>query len=80
MRSLQLGEISTVVVFSPKCAKEVMKTHDVAFANWPNAGKIEVREVLKGKKGVLIVTLNQYHSVICIRPMNLFLWPKLAHE
>jgi len=47
---IKLGALSTVVVSSPEMAKEVMKTHDIAFANRPYLLAADV--ISYGSKGI----------------------------
>uniref|UniRef100_M1B2A2 Cytochrome P450 hydroxylase n=2 Tax=Solanum tuberosum TaxID=4113 RepID=M1B2A2_SOLTU len=39
---LQLGEIPTIVISSPRVAQEVLKTHDIAFTNRPELLSVKV--------------------------------------
>ncbi|TMW86937.1 hypothetical protein EJD97_020679 [Solanum chilense] len=39
---LQLGEIPTIVVSSPRVAQEVLKTHDLAFTNRPGLLSVQI--------------------------------------
>lgn len=39
---LRLGEVSTIIVSSPECAREVMKTHDINFATRPQILATEI--------------------------------------
>ncbi|KAI7750415.1 hypothetical protein M8C21_028868 [Ambrosia artemisiifolia] len=39
---LQLGQVSAILISSPSLAKEIMKTHDISFANRPKLLAVQV--------------------------------------
>ncbi|CAI8588759.1 unnamed protein product [Vicia faba] len=55
---LKLGEISTVVITSPKLAKEILKTHDVVFANRPHLQSSHIMSY--GSKDIAFSPYNDY--------------------
>ncbi|XP_061343788.1 cytochrome P450 71D10-like [Gastrolobium bilobum] len=55
---MKLGGISTIVVSSPQMAKEVMKTHDIIFANRPLIVAADV--ITYGSKGMSFSSYGSY--------------------
>ena len=55
---LQLGEVLAKIISSPKVAKEVLKTHDAAFANRPVLLAIEVMSY--DNSGMIFAPYDEY--------------------
>ncbi|KAK7855040.1 germacrene a oxidase [Quercus suber] len=55
---LQLGEVLAIIISSPKVAKEVLKTHDAAFANRPVLLAIEV--ISYDNSGMIFAPYDEY--------------------
>ena len=55
---LQLGEVLAKIISSPKEAKEVLKTHDAAFANRPVLLAIEVMSY--DNSGMIFAPYDEY--------------------
>ncbi|CAI9087872.1 OLC1v1022058C1 [Oldenlandia corymbosa var. corymbosa] len=55
---IQLGEISAIVVSSPQMAKEITKTHDLAFASRPKLLAFEI--VCYGSKDIAFTPYGDY--------------------
>jgi hypothetical protein len=55
---LQLGEVSAIIISSPDLAKEVLKTHDTAFANQPSILAIDVLSY--GYSGIVFTPHGDY--------------------
>ncbi|GMH04239.1 hypothetical protein Nepgr_006078 [Nepenthes gracilis] len=55
---LQLGEIPTIVISSADAAKEVMKTHDIIFANRPDI--LGFRIITYGSKDLAFAPYGEY--------------------
>ncbi|CAI9112846.1 OLC1v1013342C1 [Oldenlandia corymbosa var. corymbosa] len=58
MMMLQLGSVQTLVVSSPETAQEIMKTHDLSFANRPES---EIaRKLLYNLKSLSVAPYGEY--------------------
>ena len=55
---LQLGEVSAIIISSPDLAKEVLKTHDTAFANRPSVLAVDVLSY--GYSGIVFTPYGDY--------------------
>ncbi|KAI3739465.1 hypothetical protein L2E82_29870 [Cichorium intybus] len=55
---VQLGQISAVIISSPKLAKEVLKTHDIALADRPTTFGSEL--VLYGNTDIALAPYGEY--------------------
>ncbi|PIA26919.1 hypothetical protein AQUCO_08500010v1 [Aquilegia coerulea] len=68
---LQLGEVRMLVVSSPRVAKELMKTHDAAFADRPTLLAAEIFSY--NYKGIIFSPYGQYWRQlrkICIQELS----------
>ncbi|XP_031097636.1 premnaspirodiene oxygenase-like [Ipomoea triloba] len=54
---LQLGEISAVVISTPRAAKQVLKTHDVAFASRP---EILASKIMMNNEDIAFAPYGEY--------------------
>ncbi|KAK7316832.1 hypothetical protein RJT34_00581 [Clitoria ternatea] len=55
---IKLGSLSTVVVSTPEMAKEIMKTHDITFANRPHL--LAAHVITYGSKGMTFSPYGSY--------------------
>ncbi|OIW20437.1 hypothetical protein TanjilG_11136 [Lupinus angustifolius] len=55
---IKLGELSTTVVSSPEIAKEIMRTHDIIFANRPHLLAADI--ISYGSKGMTFSPYGSY--------------------
>ncbi|XP_004511997.1 cytochrome P450 71D8-like [Cicer arietinum] len=56
---LKLGQISTIVITSPKLAKEILKTHDIVFANRPHLESAHIMSY--GSKDIAFSPYGDYY-------------------
>ncbi|KAK8961413.1 hypothetical protein KSP40_PGU021893 [Platanthera guangdongensis] len=59
---LCLGEIRTII-FSSQAAKEIMKTHDLAFASRPLTPFVKI--ICYGCKGLIVAPFTEYWRKMC---------------
>ncbi|KAG6724708.1 hypothetical protein I3842_03G269800 [Carya illinoinensis] len=60
---VQMGELSTVIISSPKAAREVLMTHDLSFAQWPTTF-LAADIFPNARSGLFSYPFNDYYKQI----------------